>query len=291
MGFIDTIWSYIRLISIMDIIDIGIVAFAIYKLIGYARETRVSQLLKGVVILLIIMQLSVILKLNAVSFILQNLMQFGLLALIVVFQPELRRMLETVGTKKWGLPFISKEGENPNADIEEVIECVCKAVSKMALQRVGALIVFERRTYLADIAKTGTRLDARPSVELLQNIFYPKAPMHDGAVVISGDKVIAAGCILPLSQQRGINKELGTRHRAALGASETSDAVVVVVSEESGMISFAKKGVLSRNLTVERIGEKLRSALIEADESTVKKKNFWDNITKKQKKEEQVKDE
>jgi len=291
MTVFDTLWSYIRIISIVDIIDILIVAFAIYKLISYARETRVSQLLKGIVILLVVMQVSVILKLNAVSFILQNLMQFGFLAIIVVFQPELRRILETVGTKKWRPNFLSKEGINPNADIENVIDSVCKAVSKMSLQHIGALIVFERNTYLQDVAKTGTRLEAMVSVELLQNIFYPKAPMHDGAVVISREKVVAAGCILPLSQQRGINKELGTRHRAALGASETSDAIVVVVSEESGMISIAQGGVLSRNLTVDRVGERLREALFEKDETVKKHQAFWDNIINKQKKEEKTKDE
>ena len=295
MGFFETVWSYIRLMSIMDIIDIAIVAFAIYKIITYAKGTRVSQLLKGIVVLLVIMQVSSFLQLNAVNYILRNLMQIGLLALIVVFQPELRRMLESVGTRGWGLSFLSRGEEGENAETLAVIESVCKAAVKMSEARIGALIVFERKTYLQDIAKSGTRLDARVSEEFLQNIFYPKAPLHDGAAIISENLVAAAGCILPLSQQRGINKELGTRHRAALGASETSDAVVVVVSEESGMISFAQKGVLTRGLDAAALSDKLQSALIEPDEIVTRQKNFVDILTDffkpKKDKEDKTRDE
>lgn len=277
--------------SIIDIIDIAIVAFAIYKIITYAKGTRVSQLLKGIVILLVVMQVSAFLQLNAVNYILKNLMQIGLLALIVVFQPELRRMLESVGTRGWGLSFLSRGGDGgENAETLAVIEHVCKAAAKMSEAHVGALIVFERQTYLQDIAKSGTRLDAKPSEELLQNIFYPKAPLHDGAAIISGNMIAAAGCILPLSQQRGINKELGTRHRAALGASETSDAVVVVVSEETGMISFAQKGVLTRGLDSPALSDKLQSALLKPTEANTKK-DFWDFFKPKKKKEDNVKDE
>lgn len=293
MGFIDTILSYIKLISVIDVIDVAIVAFAVYKIIGYARETRISQLLKGIVILLVVTQLSAILKLNTISFILQNFMQFGFLALIVVFQPELRRILESMGTGSWRkLFFRSKSRDDEEAEINDMIENICRAVSKMSMQRVGALIVFERRTFLQDTAKTGTIIDAKPSSELIQNIFYPKSPLHDGAVIISEQRILSAGCILPLSNQRGINKELGTRHRAALGISENSDAVVVIVSEENGMISFVQKGIMSRNLTVDRIGDKLRESLIEVNTETVEKhKKLWENITKKEKKEDNTKDD
>ena len=280
MEIFDSIWSFVKIANITDIIDILIVAFAVYKIIEFVRETRVSQLLKGILFLLVAMYLSGFLHLNAVNYLLRNTMQLGFLALLIVFQPELRRALEQMGTGKIGK--ISFLGINTPTDFEQTlstIDSVCNAAAKMSAQKVGALIVFERLTILQEIVKTGITLNARPSHELFMNIFYPKAPMHDGAVIIRNNLVMSAGCFLPLSQQTGINKELGTRHRAALGISESSDAVVVVVSEENGMISFTKNGILTRNVTIETLSTLLQKSLLDQDKQD--KKLFGDFIFRK----------
>ena len=227
-----------------DVIDILIVAFIIYKGVKIVRETRAVQLVKGMVILVVITQLSGWLQLNSINYILANVMQVGLMALLIVFQPELRRTLERMGTSNFGKIFSADE-----YDVDVIADEIAQASDYMSNQRIGALMVLERETKLAEIGKTGININADVSAQLLINIFIPNTPLHDGAVIIGGDKVKSAACILPLTDNNNINKELGTRHRAAIGISEYADCLVVVVSEETGKISLALNGTLTRNLT------------------------------------------
>jgi len=248
-----------KVIRLTDIIDIAIVAFVIYKGVRLIRETRAEQLIKGIVILLVVTQVSEWLQLNAINFILKNTMQVGVTALLVVFQPELRRALEHVGRSKFGNLF--NFDENAENDIAKVIEEIAKAVQTLSQNRIGALIVIERDTKIGDIIRTGITLDSSISAELLVNIFVPNTPLHDGAAIIRENKIKAAACFLPLTQNQELSKELGTRHRAALGISENSDAVAIVVSEETGKISVALSGDLTRNLTVETLKKALNKTL------------------------------
>lgn len=266
---LDVLYTFllhtVKTAKINDFIDILIVAFVIYKAIKLLKETRAEQLVKGIVVLLVATQLSEWLQLNAINFILRNTMQVGVLALLVVFQPELRRALEQVGRSSLG-SFLRFDDFNSDINIKESIEQMCIAADKLAKERIGALIVIERETKIGEIIKTGTAIDARINAELLQNIFFPKSPLHDGAIVIRNNKIAAANCYLPLSQDMTISRELGTRHRAAIGISENSDAVVIVVSEETGKISVALNGDLTRNLTVENLNKALNRILIASNE-------------------------
>ena len=259
---------YIRFIRIADVIDIAIVAYVIYKAVKLIRETRAEQLIKGIVILLVATQLSGWLRFNVINSILRNTMQVGAVALLVVFQPELRRALEKMGRSRFSNLFNFDE-YNMESDITEVIDEIVKSVRTMTQSRIGSLIVIERNTKIGDIIRTGIVLDAAVSSELIVNIFMPGKPLHDVAIIIRGYKIKAAGCFLPLTQNQDLSKEIGTRHRAALGISENSDAVVIVVSEETGRISFALNGDLTRNLTVET----LRKALVKTLQTDNEKKN------------------
>ncbi|MCG8501141.1 MAG: diadenylate cyclase CdaA [Firmicutes bacterium] len=254
------IFQYIRLIRFRDVIDIMIVGYVIYRGIKLIRETRAEQLLKGIVILVVVTQLSEWLQLNTINFILKNTMQVGVLALLVVFQPELRRALEQMGRSRFGNIFSFEEEDKENRIIG-MIEEITKAVQSLSDNRIGALIVVERDTKIGDIIRTGTTLDSMVSAELLVNVFVPNTPLHDGAVIIRENKIKAAACFLPLTQNQDLSKELGTRHRAALGISENSDAVAIVVSEETGKISIALNGDLTRNLTVETLKKALNKTL------------------------------
>jgi diadenylate cyclase len=266
---------YIRFVSITDIIDIAIVAYVIYKAVKLIRETRAEQLIKGIVILLVATQLSGWARLNVINSILRNTMQVGVVALLVVFQPELRRALEKMGRSRFSNIFNFEE-YNLESDIVEVIEEIVKAVRAMAQSRIGSLIVIERNTKIGDIIRTGTTIDASVSSELILNIFIPNTPLHDGAIIIRDNKIKAAGCFLPLTQNQDLSKELGTRHRAALGISENSDAVVIVVSEETGKISVALNGDLTRNLTAETLNKALLKTLKpDNDKKNVKKLLSW----------------
>ncbi len=255
-AFFTSVIDYFKLFRIQDILDILIVAYVIYKIIKLVHETRVGQLVRGIVILVVITQLSGMLQLHSVNYILVNVMQVGLIALLIVFQPELRRTLEKVGRSKIGALFSPEE-----YNYDSIIEHVCTASTQMSESRTGALMVIEKETKLSDVAKTGTTLNADISAELLVNIFIPNTPLHDGAVIIGDDKVKSAACILPLTEQRNIGKDLGTRHRAAIGMSEGADCVVVVVSEETGKISLARNGFLTRNLTADALAKELKKAL------------------------------
>ncbi len=254
------ITSYIKIIKISDIIDVTIVAIVVYKVFNLIRETRAIQLIKGIVVLLLATQLSVWFQFNTINFILRHTMQVGVLALLVVFQPELRRVLEQIGRSRFSNIFNFEEEESENV-ISLRIEEIAKAVYSLSEGRVGALIVLERDTKMGDIIRTGIEVDSLVTAELLENIFVPNTPLHDGAVVIRKNRIKAAACFLPLTQNQNLSTELGTRHRAAIGLSEDSDAVVIVVSEETGKISLALDGDLTRNLTSEILKKALHKTL------------------------------
>ncbi len=255
-GFYEVLLNQISLIKITDIIDIFIVTFAIYKALKFIRDTRAVHLLKGLVVLVVTMQVSQLVKLHTVHYILSNALQIGLIAIIIVFQPELRRALEQLGRTTMGQWF-SFEERTEVIEKEKIIKEIKESCTNMSKSRIGALIVMEREIKIGDIVGTGITLNADVTAELLTNIFVPKTPLHDGAVIIRNNKIEAASCFLPLSQNPNVSKELGTRHRAGLGMSEESDAVVVIVSEETGGISIACGGELNMKLTPEALENNL----------------------------------
>lgn len=255
------------------IVDISIVSYAIYKMAKLVRETRAWQLIKGILFILIASKLSEIMGLRTIAFILKMIIQYLAIALVVLFQPELRRGLEQIGRSRFK-NFFSFEDESYTIKIKSNIEEIIKAVVEMSRTFTGALIVIERETKIGDIINSGIQIDSNVTSELLINIFTPNTPLHDGAVVIRGDKIKAAACFLPLTENPNLSKELGTRHRAALGISEVSDAIVVVVSEESGKISVALSGGLTRNLTSDTLRKALSKNLLEKDVPN-KKLGLW----------------
>lgn len=263
-SFLQTILNVVKTISPLDILDILLVAYLIYKGIQLIRETRAEQLIKGILLFIIAYYISIVIGLKAMSYILVNVFQFGVIALVVVFQPELRRVLEHIGRSGVGR-FKFFKFDNSDVDeskIRNEIYAVCEAVQRLQKDRFGALILFERQTRLGEIVKTGTVINADVSADLICNIFYPKAALHDGAMILRDGRVYAAGCFLPLSQNQEISRELGTRHRAALGISESCDVLVVVVSEETGVISLVQNGVIKRNLTIDTLRVALERGLL-----------------------------
>lgn len=252
------IQGIISTISFLDIIDIAIVAFVLYKLYFMIKDTRAIALLKGLVVLLLANLVSKWLGLNVIYWLLQKTMTVVLVALPIVFQPELRRALEQLGRGK----LFSKTDFLDEEAAANLIDSISKAVIVLAQNKIGALIVIERETGLNDYIETGIKVDGLVSSEFLINIFIPNTPLHDGAAILRGNRVMAAGCLLPLTEDRSLNKELGTRHRAAIGISEQTDAMVIVVSEETGVISVAYSGRLKRHLDTESLQEKLRPLFI-----------------------------
>ncbi|WP_207649016.1 diadenylate cyclase CdaA [Caldicoprobacter faecalis] len=248
---------------IRHIVDVAIVAYALYKLMLLIRETRAEQVLKGLAILLFATWVSNILNLNTVHMILRNTAQLGVIALLIVFQPELRRALEQIGR---GRIFDKVMFTQNDEDVTEVIENIVGAVQNLSSSRTGALIVIERKTGLNDVVETGVRLDARLTRELLENIFVPNTPLHDGAVIVRESRIVAAGCFLPLTENPNLSKQLGTRHRAALGISEASDALAIIVSEETGIVSIASDGKLTRYLDAEGLRSILEKIYIKDKE-------------------------
>ena len=269
-NFIDTALSVISGVRILDIVDIAIVAFAIYKTMQFISQTRARQLVKGLLFLIVIMLLSSIFKLYTVHFILYNGLNYGLMAIVIIFYPELRRALEYLGRGKlFSQLFIS--GDKDKNEVKGMISQICSAVDYFSSNKVGALIVIEREIALGDIAGTGTVVDADVSAALLETIFYEGSALHDGAVIVRADRVYAAGCVLPLTQSKNLEKTLGTRHRAGIGITEVSDALVIIVSEETGIISSASEGKLSRFLDVRSVEKLLYSAYLsglDAEESS-----------------------
>ncbi|MBR5586772.1 MAG: diadenylate cyclase CdaA [Clostridia bacterium] len=265
MNFLQPLKNFVY-IGWVDVIDILIVAFILYKAIGLVRETRAQQVLKGIIILLVLTPLSEWLQLDALNYILVNVMQFGILAIIIVFQPELRRVLEKVGRFNVGAIFKADQTAG-QFDIDEAIGSISTAAGNMSLTKTGALIVIERETKLGEIAGTGTLLDAAISSQLVENIFFHNSPLHDGAMIIRKNRIVAAGCYLPLTENNSLGKHLGTRHRAGIGISETADCVVVIVSEETGAISIAKSGELESNFTPDSLKKRLSRELHPAKNS------------------------
>ena len=246
----NMLWNLTHRIGIIDIIDILIVATIIYELLLLTRHTRGSALLKGLFLLLVIMVVSNLLGLKSLNWLLLAILQNGALVLVILFQPELRKALERMGRSK----LLTKSNRrNVDEERDTVISEIVQTVVDLSRRRVGALLVFERQTGLEDVIETGTRLNAEVSAPLLENIFEPNTPLHDGAAVIRDDQVIAAACILPLAEASGVSRELGTRHRAAVGISENTDAAVVVISEETGIVSMARDGVLKRPLSTDEL--------------------------------------
>lgn len=263
--WIENVWRYLLLTRFTDVLDVALMAFLLYKLLTLLKTTSGTNLLKGVLIFLAVLFLSSILHLNGISFILSRMLEWGVLALIILFQPEIRRVLEQVGSQR--LKFLSIfSREDTVTEMEKTIAQTVLACTEMSRSRTGALIVFEQKMQLDDMVRSGTVLDAAVSSELLKNIFFVKAPMHDGAVIIRHGRLLGAGCMLPLSKNVNLSRDLGMRHRAGIGMSENSDAVVVIVSEETGSISVAIGGMLRRHLMPETLENILRNELMPQEE-------------------------
>lgn len=261
-------------IRIFDIIDILIVAFIIFKAIEFLRETSAGQLVKGIVVLLVVFAIANLFNLVSIKWILTKVLDYAIIALAIIFQPELRRLLEKVGTSN--ISLLGKQSYSAeNEKIKECIDAVCKAVTVMSDKRIGALIVFERKSSLTEITNTGTVLNADASYEIIGNIFFPKSPLHDGALIINNGTIRAAGCILPLTANNNINSLLGTRHRAAIGVSEKTDAIALVVSEETGNISLAVNGRITRDYNSVTLKEELYLSLLNEEDT---KKSFVSDI-------------
>jgi len=253
---------------LMDLLDIAIVAYVSYKAITLIRGTRAVQLLKGLAVLLVSTKVSEWLGLYTINWILKNTMTVGVIALLVVFQPELRRGLEQLGRGRFFTTTLLGLGDK---ELNRLLDHITEAAEELSKNRIGALIVMEKQTGLNEYIETGVKINGNVSVELLLNIFVPNTPLHDGAVIIRNDKIIAAGCYLPLTENPNLSKELGTRHRAALGVTEESDAVAIIVSEETGVISVAKEGKLTRYLDVKTLKNMLRDIF----EIKEKKQYLW----------------
>lgn len=257
-------------IGITDVLDILIVAFLVYKVLGFIRETRAEQLAKGLLVLVVATVLSDLLHLYTLHWILSGLMAVGFIALVVIFQPELRRALEHLGRSR----FASIMNDIDKDEAKRMVVEIVRAVESMSSSKTGALMVIEREITLNDIVETGTVIDAAISAEMIGNIFYEGSPLHDGALILRGDRLYAAGCVLPLTQNKELNKELGTRHRAGIGITENSDALVIIVSEETGVISVAQNGQLTRFIETKRVEKLLLNLYLQED----KKSFFTDKI-------------
>lgn len=268
-GF-NYILSMLSMIDVVDVIDIAILAVILYYIYKFIRDRRAGKLALGVLFIVMFLFLSELLEMHAMQFILKNVFQVGMISLVIVFHPELRSALEKMGGES--IKGFKSIGEQKSTDLYiGVIRDICEAVTEMSKQRTGALIVFERSTRLGDVTQRGTFIDAKVSVPLVRNIFFNKSPLHDGAMIIRDGRIYAAGCVLPLSANTETVKDLGTRHMAAIGMSENSDAVVVVVSEETGVISLAYEGLIKRNYTRTELENDLTEFLTKIELSPAKK--------------------
>lgn len=264
--FIISILNNFSTFNIQDAVDVLVITVAMYELIKLARQTRAGQVIKGVLIFLCIYALAAYCNLRTVSWVLSSIVQVGIIAVVVIFQPELRRGLERIGrTSNWVQRLMSsgrKADPGLRGQWQSAVVAICDAAEQLSDTHTGALMVLERYNDLAEIIRTGTPLNADVIPEMLGTIFYEGTPLHDGATIIRDGKIIAAGCVLPLSNNLEMGKDMGTRHRAALGMSENSDAIVVVVSEETGIISMAKNGVLIRRLDRQNLFSLLQEEII-----------------------------
>lgn len=260
LQFLQTAQGYIMTMEISDFLDIAIMAYVIYRVLLLARRSRSGQVAKAILIILAALAISTFLNLNIISFLLSRAVELGLIALLIIFHPELRRLLEQVGSRNLMKGVFTRE-EAPE-EMENAIRQTVAAFTVLSRDKVGALMVFERKNLLDDILKSGTRIDATASAELLKNLFWNKAPLHDGAVIVRAGRLEGAGCVLPLSSNANLSRDLGMRHRAGIGISENSDAVVAIVSEETGSISVAVGGMLKRHLAPETLERLLRKELM-----------------------------
>lgn len=257
--------NYLTTIGVADLVDIIIVAYLIYMAIWFVRRTNSYNLAKGLIVIIVALGLSGLFKLTMINFLLRKTVELGLIALLILFQPEIRRVLERMGRS------FSSSRRTASPVMDTSITQTVQACREMSASRTGALIIFERGVKLNSIMNTGTMINADVTAELLKNLFFNKAPLHDGAVIIKDSRVAAAGCVLPLTQSTNLSKELGMRHRAGIGLSEQSDAIVVIVSEETGAISVAVEGTLKRHLEAETLNRLLHSELVEDEEKESKK--------------------
>ena len=269
MKFLESIINNAKLATAWDVIDILIVAFLLYRLMRFLRNTNAQKLLYGLIAVIMILELSDVMHLYVIHYILEAVMQVGILALVVIFQPELRKMLEQVGSSKIAR-FLTSRGAQPSTTDTAIVQTI-EAVNSLSWTKTGALIIFQRNDPLTAIINTGTTINADVNAELLKNLFYNKAPLHDGAVIIADGRIAAAGCILPLSSKQNISKDLGTRHRAGLGQSENYDSISVIVSEETGGISLAEGGILKQHLAPETLERLLTAKLMPAEAVEEKK--------------------
>lgn len=261
LAMAERLVSNFGMITITDIIDIAIMAFLIYRLIILVSSTNSGKVAKGVVLIVVALVVSGVCHLYTVNWLLNRAMEVGVLALVILFQPELRKLLEQVGSSRIGKVF---SGGRPGdtGELDKAITQTVEAYPDLSKSKTGALMVFERNNMLDDAIRTGTRLDTVVNSELLKNIFWNKAPLHDGAVIVREGRIVGAGCMLPMSGNVNLSRELGMRHRAGIGASEQTDAVVAIVSEETGSISVAVGGMLKRHLAPETLERLLRNELM-----------------------------
>lgn len=267
--YVTTAVNYIKTIGVADAFDILIVAFVIYELMRLIRRANVSRVARGIIVLLLALWLSGVLHLSVINFLLSRALELGLIALVIIFQPELRRVLEKVGSRSRLTGIFGNEFQSLHT--EGAINQTVLACTDMSRSKTGALIIFARDNQLSDPISTGTLIDAAVTSELLKNLFFKNSPLHDGAAIIRDGRIVAAGCILPVSKNTHLSRELGTRHRAGIGISEESDAIVVIVSEETGAISVAEDGMLKRHLSPETVETLLRKELVPDDAVATRK--------------------
>lgn len=278
VSFFNNIGRTLPTITVIDIIDILLVAFVIYAVINLIHTTSAAKIAKAIILLLLLTLLTDLVNLHAMNYLLDKILELGFVALVIVFQPELRRMLEKVGGRSITELLVKPSSAD---DTENAITQAVAACEIMSNEKTGVLIVFERDNSLEQICKTGTTVDAAVSQELIRNIFFPKASLHDGAMIIRNGRIEAAGCVLPLSENRHLSTDLGTRHRAGVGMSEASDAVVLIVSEETGTMSVAIGGMLKRHLAPETLERMLRKELIREQTN---QENVFRRLLRKKKK-------
>lgn len=282
---ITSFWINItRIFEIRHLIDIGLLSFVIYKLLTMLRTTSSGRVFRGISVLVVGLYLSSIMHLYATNYLLSTVMEWGLVVLVVLFQPEIRRFLERVGSGKLGISFFSSGAMESTSEVELAIKETVAACAQLSKDTTGVLMVFEGYDFLDDILETGFHLDCRMSCDLLKNIFWNKAPMHDGAVIVRSGRILGAACVLPLTTKSTLSKALGTRHRAGVGMSERADCLVVIVSEETGDISVAEGGVLFRKVTVETLEKRLCNKLLTSEEEE-KRNSTLSGLFQKNKKE------
>ena len=272
--FFNNVLSNLRTFQLRDLVDILVISFVFYEIFQFARRSRAGQLVRGVVLLIVSFMLAYLFELRTVRWVLNNFLQIGFIAAVVLFQPELRRALERLGQNtNWAGLFNWRRSDPSLRGVwQNAVVAICDAAEKLSDTRTGALIVLERNNNLDEIIRTGTPLSANVIPEMLGTIFYEGTPLHDGAVIIRDGRIVSAGCVLPLSNNLEMGKDMGTRHRAGLGMSENSDAIVVVVSEETGIISLAKNGVLIRRLDRQNLFNLLQEEIIPPQDEAQKKK-------------------